>query len=320
MEENIVVQSGTSDEWNISGSLEGNINSKNLVIMIHGGGYDRHENGIYPVISDGKPKKELKGDRLVSVFEKKPYGNYDRLSIELQARDIDTAIFRYDVRNHGKSLVNNEMDTRDTSWERFARDLSSIIKYLKFKYGYENIHLVGTCMGALTAQYYITGSGKNETIDMNDRDSVKSVTLISPLANEILCTNNEKHGFNYIKTQSIVNGEVKQFTKMKGLFEGIETVNEARRNLDLPEKVASTMLPIKYVVSYSDRLIPSDVSMRIIETMKSNPNFEYSILNKEEIRGAADHCFYDPQSSDACLLECTNYLENMIVRDNQLNM
>lgn len=30
----------------IRGSLEGNLNSDNLVVMLHSGGYDRHEQGI----------------------------------------------------------------------------------------------------------------------------------------------------------------------------------------------------------------------------------------------------------------------------------
>lgn len=84
MEDFIIVQKGTKDEWNIGYTLEGNMSSNNLVVMVHGGGYDRDENGK-------------------TILIKKPYGNYQRLSYELQVNDIDTAILRIDLRNHGKS-------------------------------------------------------------------------------------------------------------------------------------------------------------------------------------------------------------------------
>ena len=92
MEDFIIVQKETKDEWNIGYTLEGNISSNNLVVMVHGGGYDRDENGK-------------------AILIKKLYGNYQRLSYELQANDIDTAILRIYLRNHGKSLVNGKMDS-----------------------------------------------------------------------------------------------------------------------------------------------------------------------------------------------------------------
>ena len=100
MEDFIIVQKGTKDEWNIGYTLEGNMSSNNLVVMVHGGGYDRDENGFYPCIENGTVKRDENGK---TILIKKPYGNYQRLSYELQVNDIDKAILRIDLRNHGKS-------------------------------------------------------------------------------------------------------------------------------------------------------------------------------------------------------------------------
>lgn len=313
MEEKIIAQKGTIDEWPIYGCLEGNIESKNLVLMIHGGGYDRNENGIFPVMENGKPKKEESNGKSRMIYTNKPYGNYERLSTELQADEIDCAIFRMDVRNHGRSTNNGKMDTRDTEWTRFSRDLSSVIKYLKDKYGYENIHLVGTCMGALIAQYYIAGIGANKDDYMEERQNLRSATLISPLAPQMLCTTNPAHGFGYKKAEMIRNGEISQFTKMKGLFEGRKTLKEAEEHLDLAQRVAKTELPIMYISSPTDRIIPIDQTLEVINDMQVNPNFTSELLLKDEIRGLSDHCFYDPQSSDACLRTIVPFIENQIM-------
>ena len=55
---------------------------------------------------------------------------------------------------------------------RVSNDLDSVIKQIKSKYGYQNIHIVGTCAGALTTIYYIANK--------KDKEDIKSLTLISP--------------------------------------------------------------------------------------------------------------------------------------------
>lgn len=303
-EENFIVQKDTLDEWNISATLEGNIDSKKLVVMVHGGGYDRDENGLYPIVEDGLPKR-IDGK---VIFTKKPFGNYQRLSYELSANDIDCAILRIDLRNHGKSLMDEKMDERDTSFIRFSNDLKDVINQVKEKYGYESVHLVGTCAGALTCLYYVT---RNNT-------DIKSMTLVSPLSPYIISTDNPEHGFNYKKVMSIKNGEVKQFTKMKGMFEGIETIKEAESNFDLYDKINDD-INIMYIASPSDRLIPWDITQNIIEKLNHKDNFNYKIIEKEKVHGNADHCFYDPQSSDALLTESYTFLNNQIEREKTLH-
>ena len=58
MDEVITVQKFSENEWLIDGVLEGNPNAKNIVIMLHEGGYNKDENGIFPVIENDIIKKE----------------------------------------------------------------------------------------------------------------------------------------------------------------------------------------------------------------------------------------------------------------------
>ena len=58
MHEVITVQKFSENEWLIDGILEGNQNAENVVIMLHEGGYNRDENGLFPVIEGSVIKKE----------------------------------------------------------------------------------------------------------------------------------------------------------------------------------------------------------------------------------------------------------------------
>ena len=54
-----IVQRGTKNEFPLRYTLEGNLESKNLMVMIHGGGMDHHEKGFYPTFDEnGKPVKK----------------------------------------------------------------------------------------------------------------------------------------------------------------------------------------------------------------------------------------------------------------------
>ncbi len=334
MEKRFIVQKGTIDEWEIASSIEGNLESKNLVLMVHSGGYDRDENGFYPVLENGKIKKEWKDGKNKIVLTKKPYGNYQRLSGELQAENLDCCIVRIDVRNHGASTKNGQMDERETSWERFARDLSSVIDKVEEEFGSKSIHLVGTCLGALICQYYVTGTGRNESEPMKNRGNVKSLTFISPLSTQVLSTENPKTELSKKRRKTIYE-EGKKFTLMKGLFEGKETIEEAKRNADLTEKVAQLEIPTLLITSKTDRLIPFEMTKQIIDCMKKyNPNFQEVILKRSEqngftvkdweeddevnTHGFADHCFYDPESSDICLRIETSFLKEQLEKEKEL--
>ena len=79
-----------SDGLIIKGQIEGNIASDNLIVMLHSGGYDRHERGI----------KEIKNQQKIYF---NPLGNYDYLTNLLKH---DYVILRIDQRNHGESGKN----------------------------------------------------------------------------------------------------------------------------------------------------------------------------------------------------------------------
>lgn len=203
MHEVITVQKFSENEWLIDGILEGNQNAQNVVIMLHEGGYNRDENGLFPVIEGSAIKKE--NNKI--IFQTKSYGNYEILTNSLIKND-DFATFRYDLRNHGKSLVNDKMDKRDTLYMRLAKDLRDVIKYLKNKYSFKKIYFIGTGIGALVIEYYLT---KINDIPLND---IKQIHLICPNSPKIIYNLNPKYQFSYQKQEYLLHHNT-QFTKIK---------------------------------------------------------------------------------------------------------
>mgnify|MGYP000704667496 CR=1 FL=1 len=59
-----------SDGLLIRGTIEGNRTSNHLVVMLHSGGYDRHERGVKEVSKD-----EISGMKKIEYYN--AYGNYD---------------------------------------------------------------------------------------------------------------------------------------------------------------------------------------------------------------------------------------------------
>ena len=309
-----IVQKGTENEFPIAYTLEGNLHSKNLLVMIHGGGMDLHEQGVYPFFDhEGKPVKHMIDGKMKTVLFKQHIGNYDRIAGELEALDIDALIVRIDLRNHGASVLENgEMDKRDTSVLRFSGDVADVIQSVVEEFEIENIHLHGTCMGGLVSQCVAVGLTTSKTKEYMNK--IRSLFLNCPLAFEILGTMDPNDGFNYQKNKMILDGpNGTQFTKMKGLFEGKATLKESSLYFDLPEKVASLQLPTFYLYGKNDQLIPSEKSRFILERMKAiNPNitsFEMDVVNSH---GVAQHCLYSPQCADMYLRLATQFYEDKI--------
>lgn len=96
---------------------------------------------------------------------------------------------------------------------------------------------------------------------------------------------------------------------MKGVFEGLTTLKEAENNIGIYSELAKTEISTMFISSYTDRLLPAEITKLIIDSSLSiNPNFDSFIIDKGEHRGDADHCFYDPQSSDILLRKCIEQL------------
>lgn len=92
MQDNIQFQ--MSDGLVIKRTIMGDVTSKDLIIFLHSGGYDRHEFGVKEV------KKTPEG-KVVTHFREQ--GNYDYFSNYLKE---DAVLLVIDLRNHGKSGKN----------------------------------------------------------------------------------------------------------------------------------------------------------------------------------------------------------------------
>ena len=104
-----------------------------------------------------------------------------------------------------------------------------------------------------------------------------------------------------------------------GMFEGKETIKEAQRINDLPERVGNLHIPIHYVYGENDRLLPASFSEQILNRMLSvNPQIEHVKLNMVNSHGYADHCLYSPQCSDQLLLEATKFYADILEKQRTL--
>lgn len=322
--EKIIVQKNTVDEFLIAYTLEGNLNSKNLLVMLHGGGMDHHEKEAFPRIQNGQnEKRQLENGKSRTILEPMFYGNYDRIVGEIEARDLDLLTLRIDLRNHGESKkIDGTFDERDLQVKRYVRDISDVIDYIVNAYNIENIDLMGTCFGGLIAQCYVLGIGINESCLMKDRDKIKSLILNCPLSFLNLYTENEADKFSYNKSMLIKYGpEGTQFNKMPGVYEGKETIKEAQYYGNIAPKLGESKLPILYLYGKKDRLIAPTVAEKITGEIKNeNQRLIVRPVDDTYDHGFADHCLYDPQSSDVLIRAVMEFLENQLaLRNNNEN-
>jgi len=296
MQVDINVQKYSEDEWVISSYLDGNINSNTVVIMGHDAGLDYHENGVYPVIENDKIKKVNEKIQ----FTRKEYGNYDILTNTLKLY-TDYAILRYDLRNHGNSLINGEYDRRDFLYERNALDLDSIITFLQSNYGYKNFIFIGTGISCLIMEYYLV----NKSNDIN----VLSCIFISPTSSKFYTIEDSKYAYLYQKKEYI-NKENKQFNKIKGIFEGKKTIEEAINNINIEDKYGFLNIPTMYILGIEDKLTPLDIYIHILEGIrKVNKNIDIYLIKKDDNYGNTDHAFYDRISCDEVLKDIYFYIK-----------
>ena len=310
-----IVQQNTENEFPISYTMEGNLNSKNLIVMLHGGGMDHHEQGFYITFDEnGKPVKKMINSKMKTVLTKQHIGNYDRIAGELEATATDTLIIRVDLRNHGESLLPDEkMDTRDTSILRMAGDVLDLIHQISEEQGIENIHLMGTCLGGLISECVVTGLTTCEHTET--RNKIRSLLLNCPLSFQALASTDPTDGFNYQKTKMILAGpEGTQVTKMKGIFEGKATLFEALSHFDLPERLARISdIQIKYIYGADDRLLSREKSAAILKEMLAvNPGIEYYKMTQENSHGYPDHCLWSPQCSDLLLRTTMDFYDRVL--------
>lgn len=313
-----------SDGLVIRGSLEGNLDSDNLVVMLHSGGYDRHEQGIK------EAKKNPETGKTEKVFYN-PQGNYDYLTTMLKD---DYCVLRIDQRNHGKSGKNvvvqkldeklnefnlsesekqeivkalHERDNKkiselatsddlnmllhrpplkDMSFVEMSKDLEEVMKQLPEVVGksFNSVDYVGTCMGTVVLGLYL----ENE----KNRENVNSITLFSPLYTfDYSFTNTpEDAGLLAKKKQVIESG--KQF-RLGNAVEGKSTYDEVARFSDeFIENLKNLDIPTYCIQGTSDVLVPEQEQLKLFtEVIKNRLGKGLSEVYYAKIEGV--HCLYD---------------------------
>lgn len=313
-----------SDGLVIRGSLEGNLDSDNLVVMLHSGGYDRHEQGIK------EAKKNPETGKTEKVFYN-PQGNYDYLTTMLKD---DYCVLRIDQRNHGKSGKNvdvqkldeklnefnlsesekqeivkalHERDNKkiselatsddlnmllhrpplkDMSFVEMSKDLEEVMKQLPEVVGksFNSVDYVGTCMGTVVLGLYL----ENE----KNRENVNSITLFSPLYtfDYSFTKTPEDAGLLAKKKQVIESG--KQF-RLGNAVEGKSTYDEVARFSDeFIENLKNLDIPTYCIQGTSDVLVPEQEQLKLFtEVIKNRLGKGLSEVYYAEIEGV--HCLYD---------------------------
>lgn len=316
------IQFKMKDGLIIQGQLEGNENSDNLVVMLHSGGYDRHERGVKEV------KKDESGKKHITYYN--PLGNYDYLTNLLQ---YDYCILRIDQRNHGQSGKNINISTltnqlqnqnvtpedintiiqaeherkkqtlnkmmnkyphikdiiskppiQDLSFIQMKEDLKEVMQQLpqKAKKQFQTIDYIGTCMGTLVLGLYL----------QENPNKANSLTLFSPLYTfEYSFLNPPKEATIVTKKKQIVSSG-QQF-RLGNAVEGPATHEEIKQiSQNFLNKIAGLNIPIFCIQGLNDVLVSRDIQNEIFKQLidyrkENNINETYYA----EIDGV--HCLYD---------------------------
>lgn len=301
----------------IRGQIEGNFNSDKLVVMLHSGGYDRHEHGVKEVIN---------GTKIYYNNE----GNYDYLTNLLKR---DYMVLRIDQRNHGQSGKNIDIDKltnalselgfsnedimkiikaelarnknelnkfiekypnikdllnrpiiKDMSFIQMKNDLTEVMESLPDKIGrdFTTIDYIGTCMGTLVLGLYL-----NEHLE-----KANSLTLFSPLYtfNYSFFNPPKEAKLLYQKKEAVLSGN--QF-RLGNAIEGKSTYEEIKKiSKDFIKNFAHLNIPVFCIQGLNDVLVSKDEQEKIFKSLE-----EYKKENGmcdiyySEIDGV--HCLYD---------------------------
>ena len=326
-----------SDGLIIRGQLEGNLESDNLVVMLHSGGYDRHERGVKGVTKDEN------GNKQIEYYN--PLGNYDYLTNLLKQ---DYAILRIDQRNHGQSgknidveklnetlttlnvskedisaiiqaehardkqtlneLINkypnikdivNRPPLKDMSFVEMKDDLKEVMESLPQKAGKEftSVDYVGTCMGTVVAGLYLS-----ETQD----PKANSLTLFSPLYTFDYSFINPPEEAELLTKKKQVVESGNQF-RLGNAVEGQSTFKEVETiSQDFIKNIADLNIPIFCIQGTNDALVSrNDQDKIFLELEKYREANNLPETYYAEIEGV--HCLYD--SIFPSVLEASEFIE-----------
>lgn len=335
-----------SDGLIIRGQIEGNLESDNLIVMLHSGGYDRHERGVKEITKDEN------GNKKIEYYN--PLGNYDYLTNLLKQ---DYAIFRIDQRNHGQSgknvdvekltealtqlnisqedistiiqvehtrdkqtlneLINkysnikdivNRPPLKDMSFIKMKDDLKEVMKSLPQKVGKEftSVDYVGTCMGTVVLGLYLS-----ETQD----PKANSLTLFSPLYTFDYSFINPPEEAELLSKKKQVVESGKQF-RLGNAVEGESTFKEVKTiSKDFLQNIADLSIPILCIQGLNDALVSrNDQDKIFLELEKYRQGNNLNEIYYAEIEGV--HCLYD--SIFPSVLEASDFIEGSKPKTKQI--
>ena len=332
-----------SDGLIIRGSLEGNIHSDNLVVMLHSGGYDRHEQGVKTVAKD-----EVTGKKKITYYNM--LGNYDYLSNLLK---YDHCILRIDQRNHGQSgknidkeklekllvklnlskediqtIINAELSRDKATLKTFINKYSYIedivnrppIKDMSFIQMKNDLKEVMYLLSQKTVtnfshiDYVGTCMG---TVVLGlylaeSPEKASSLTLFSPLYTFNYSFKNPPKEAELLTNKKNIVESGKQF-RLGNAVEGPSTKIEIETiSKDFIQNIANLNMPIFCIQGTSDALVSKDEQNKIfLELEKYRKANNLPETYYAEIDGI--HCLYDsifPASLEVCDFISSQTLDN----------
>ena len=313
-----------SDGLLIRGTIEGNRTSNHLVVMLHSGGYDRHERGVKKVSKD-----EISGMKKIEYYN--AYGNYDYLSNLLKQ---DACILRIDQRNHGQSGKNIDVTKMKIALAKLKIEdqvSKQIIRNLmhnnKDKLGELEQHLQNEKVSELihhpilkdmsfqkmkedleeVMKQFTKANSSFSSIDfvgtcmgtvvaslyLFDHPTVaNSLTLFSPLYtfDYSILNSPENAGFTRIKWETVKKGN--QF-RLGNAIEGPNTHREvASFAATFFDRLKELNIPIFCIQGIDDTLVPVSIQREIFRNLKEYREIHHlKPVNYAEILGI--HCLYD---------------------------
>ena len=316
----------------IRGTLMGNIESPNLIVMLHSGGYDRREKGVKEINSNQKEYYNAKGnyeylssylqkDAAILLIDQRNHGrsgkNIDEEKMALAIKEVanlsdydikllnrclkekDDAMLDYLVTKPNKSnleILLKKPIVKDMSFLEMADDLAEVLYLIKREYNYSNIHLVGTCMGGLVSTLYV----------FNHPNSVNSLTLFSPLYTLDSAFLHPDNEFAIHKHEVVMaGGQYKIGNAVEGLhtLAGIENLRK-----DFYKQLLQINIPIFCIQGLEDKLVLAKHQNAIFKTLKDyhDANNLSPVYYAEIAPGV--HCLYDVLYPS--LIEATNFISS----------
>ena len=339
-----------SDGLEIQGSFLGNPESPNLVVMLHSGGYDRHERGVKNVVKDGDKK-------IINYYNE--LGNYDYLC---NCLGNDCTILLIDQRNHGKSGKNINIDKMAEEIKNIDPNVDSatiqdvidgflkndkkkltmfsetlnfneeqkhqfltlikkpIIKDMSFlqmkddlKEVLEQVNLVHDYPNV-----HLVGTCMGGLVSslyaIENPEKVKSLTLFSPLLAFDAVFLHPHSEFGVHKYNMIHSG--KQF-RMDNAVEGMNTQNEIENiSKTFYEKFGKLNIPTFCIQGMGDALIPYQAQNEIFYNLK-NYKEEHNLAPVYYAQiDQSVHCLYD--SIFASLVEASSFITSNFEEDKKV--